>query len=256
MEPDQPHGQFLRLHHVHLEEIAHQDPGDHDPQQQEEREIVGDQRDVANLRIREPSKEEIAQRRQDDQAGQVYDRRTHLEEPVQDLHQGHEEHDRLGEEAEVAQQDHEKTVVERNRTQPEKEVRAVYDPLAPGRLLITDQRNTRVPEERTKRENLQRHSRCRPEAVRGVFKRAGLDPGERFLLAARRRDPEGNRNGGPFQHPVDNPDEEHRDRCVRDNHPEHNLETCRRHAKEGEQHQDDNRDESVQGIHLPTPRLG
>ena len=63
VEADEAHSQFFYSHQIHLVEVAHEDARRGNGHDQEQREIVGREIDVAQLRYEDPSKKQIGHTR-------------------------------------------------------------------------------------------------------------------------------------------------------------------------------------------------
>ena len=140
-----------------------------------------------------------------------------MEEAIHALEQDHDVRDRLGEEAEVAHEDDQEAVMERERADPEPQAR----PVDHGRLLVP--LHLHVPEERPEAQDLERHPADHADRVVRVIEPVGLDPFQRLLLPAGRGDPEGDRRLRPVHDAVDEADQERGDGGVRQDGPEEEL---------------------------------
>ncbi len=160
-------------------------------QQQEQGEVIGEERDVAHQRLAQAALQQIEQRGQDDAIGQIEDRRAELEKAVEAVEPDGESGHRLHEQAQMAQQDDQQGPVEGQGGQPEPAGLAVNQPraLLQARSVLRNRlRNS---------ENFQRHPSHHPRGRVRAFEPRGIDPGQRFLLAAGRGDAERHRRQGP-----------------------------------------------------------
>jgi len=82
-ESGQANDHLLDGHHVRLGNMRQPEPAQADPQQQEQREVVVEQRDLAHLGLEQPSDEQVRQGQQKEHRGHVEHRHPHFEESVQ-----------------------------------------------------------------------------------------------------------------------------------------------------------------------------
>ena len=214
------HDDFLHLVDVHLGDVAHADAGTGDGDEKEQREIVGRQRDVAELFRAHAAQQQEGQGAENEGVGQVEAGSAHLEHAVHEFDDGNAHGHRVKEEACVADDDHEHAVMEQQGEHPQPLVGKIGDA---RRAVDGGAFRSRVAEQGPEGEHLKDHAA--DDGGRGprAFETVGLDPVQRTLLA--RHCGNGERYGrfSPANDLPDEADDEHSTRYQRQDHAEQIL---------------------------------
>ena len=149
-EGDPPQGQILHLEKIGGEEVPHQEARGHDAQEQQEREVIGDQGDVAQLGDDHPAEKQKRQSRKDGGVAQIEGRDADLEETVDCREAVDPGGDRFDEETQVPKDNDQQRPMEEKPEKPEPFGAAVDGP-------FLHDRHFGVPEERPEKEDLQGH---------------------------------------------------------------------------------------------------
>jgi len=248
MQRDQPHGQILDGNHVHLDHVAHPDAGQRDADEQEQGEVVLKQGNVADLGVEDAPRQQEEQTGQKQGVGLVQQRQADLHDGIEKFRLFHEHGHRLGEKAQVPDEDDEEGIMEQQREQPQPFRRAVGDL---GTVLLQLDRG--VAEQRPEGQHFEQHAHHDARSLVGIIPRAVFDPGQGFLLPAGGGNAKRHRPAGPAEHLERQPHHENEDRDVREGYPEQ-----RTHPSPGAQPRDDDerqyREKGIKHCHGPSPR--
>ena len=119
MEMHQSHDERLGLGDVRLGEITHADAGTGDSQDEPQREVILEERDVADTGIAHAAEQEEADGEEEKSAGPEEPRGANLHDAVDGFDKAHTAGNRIHEEAEVAEEDDEEAVMEKETENPE-----------------------------------------------------------------------------------------------------------------------------------------
>ena len=215
MEMHQSHDERLGLGDVRLGEITHADAGTGDSQDEPQREVILEERDVADTGIAHAAEQEEADGEEEKSAGPEEPRGANLHDAVDGFDKAHTAGNRIHEEAEVAEEDDEEAVMEKETENPEPLGGIVNQAGALVDGIIGFDFRVDVAEKRTEQEHFKDHALDNtPGGVRavpfGLFNEI-----KRFFLTAGGRDGERNWRFGPPDHAPNNADEKDRYRHVR-----------------------------------------
>ena len=246
MQRHQPHGHFLDALDVNAEEVAHRDAGYDHAQQQEQREEVVRQRQVAHARDHDAPDEQERERAHDQKVGEVERRQPDLEERV-GAFEGHDgPRHRLQEEAQVAQHDDQHGPVEHERAEPQPLRRAHAEGLA---LLL----GLRVAEQRPEHQHLEQHAAHDAREGRGVLYLVLLDPRQRLLLAAGGGDTERHGRLTPLHEAEHEPAHKARQGEIGNDDAEHGVEARVLRAHPGHGGEGQRQDQGADDPHTASP---
>ena len=199
-EVQDAHDEHLGLRDVDLVEVAHTDAGADDAHDEEQREIVVGEGDVAHLRVHQAAAEEEQHGHHDEHVGHEQARHAHLHDAVNEFEPGEADRDGFDEEPEVPDEDDQETVVEDQREDPQ----PFGGEIGSARPHGADFRRG-VAEQRTEQQHLKDHAAYDSGVAHGRVEAVRLDPVQGTLLTTRSGDGEGH---GRFRPPAgDAPDD-------------------------------------------------
>ena len=214
-------------------EVSHEQPRNHNSQQQQQGEIVDKQGNVTPPGDDYPPQEQKRQAGKHRGITQIKGRQPDFEKAVQRRNPGNPGGERFDKKAQVTQYDNQQGPVKEEAEKPEPFGAVVNRPPA-------GYGDGCVPEKGPKQEDLQGHpSDCTPETG-GIVQRVFFEPGQGFLLPAGCRDPERNRNCPPLDHPVDKAAGKNKKSGIGDNCHQHGGQGVVAGDKYGQHDHDDN----------------
>ena len=116
---DHPHDENLCLCNIDLVEIAHADTGSHESKQEEQREKVVGQRNIAYLRIDQTPSKQKEQRNNHEHVGHEHARNANLHDAVKEFQPAEAGRNRIGKEPEMTEENDQEAVVEQQRKHPQ-----------------------------------------------------------------------------------------------------------------------------------------
>ena len=127
-------------------------------QDQEQGEVIRRQGDVAQGRIGDPPEQQVTHRHHQHHAAQIHRRGEELKEAVHFIQHQDDAHGGFGEKPEMAQDDHQKGVVEGDGPQPQPLIGPVNQPGAFGIVRVLHQLRPQVPEQAAEGQHFQGHA--------------------------------------------------------------------------------------------------